>query len=472
MGVLASVDDKGAVACLAELRRLLGDRLTQNGSVRTAHGRGEAFHADMLPDAVAYPTTSAEVADIVACCARHQTPIIAFGAGTSLEGNFSAPFGGISLDLSRMDAVIAVNSADLDCVVEPGVTREQLNTHLRDQGLFFPIDPGANATIGGMCATRASGTTAVRYGTMRENVIWLEVVLADGKVIRTARRSRKSAAGYDLTRLFVGSEGTLGIITKIGLRLHGLPEATAVAICAFESVEGAVDTVVAAMQLAVPLARIEFLDALQIRAINAYSGTALVERPTLMLEFHGSDAAVREQSEMMGLIAADNGGQGFDWTTETEQRSKLWKARHHAYFAAKALRPGSELIVTDVCMPISRLSECIAATHADIAREGLIAPIVGHVGDGNFHVLISVDPSDALEIERARRFNDRLVDRALALDGTCTGEHGIGLGKQDKLLDELGADAVDVMRRVKAALDPDYLLNPGKIFTQSAKAPS
>jgi len=336
---------------------------------------------------------------------------------------------------------------------------------LRHEGLFFPIDPGANATIGGMCATRASGTNAVRYGTMRDVVLWLQVVLADGSIIRTGRRARKTAAGYDLTRLLVGSEGTLGVITEIGLRLHGRPEATAVATSGFDSLNGAIDTVVQIMQIGVPIARVEFLDTLQVQAINAYSHTDLAERPTLMFEFHGSAAGVQEQCETVESLAEVNGGQGFSWATLTEDRNALWKARHNAYYAAQALRAGSQLVVTDVCVPISALTECIGDTHADIQATGLTAPIVGHVGDGNFHVMISVDPHNAEEIEAVRGFNSRLVDRALALDGTCTGEHGIGLGKQDKLVAELGLGTVDVMRRIKQALDPEDILNPGKIFS-------
>ena len=464
MGAVVDLEPSALDAALDAIRATIGDRLTINPSVRQTHGRGEAFHPDMLPDAVAFPISGEEVSAIVRICARHGVPVIPFGAGTSLEGNVTAPYGGVSLDLTRMDAVLAINASDLDCVVQPGVTREQLNTELRDQGLFFPIDPGANATIGGMCATRASGTNAVRYGTMRENVLWLSVVLADGTMIRTARRARKSAAGYDLTRLFVGSEGTLGIIIEIGLKLHGVPEAIAVAVCPFETVKGAVETVVMAMQMGIPLARIEFLDAVQVAAINAYSHTDLTEQPTLMIEFHGSDAAVREQTELVKTIASEFDGGCFEWATLVEERSALWKARHNAYFAAQAIRPGSQLVVTDVCVPISRLTDCLTQTHADIAREGLVAPIVGHVGDGNFHVFLSVDPDDRDEVERVRRLNDRLVDRALAMDGTCTGEHGIGIGKQDKLIDELGEETVAVMRRIKAALDPAGLFNPGKIF--------
>ena len=450
---------------LSELGLLLGNRLSTNVSLLTTHGRGEAFHPDMMPDAVAFPLNTEDVANIVRICATHKMPVIAFGAGTSLEGNVAAPFGGVSLDMSEMNAVVAIRPGDLDCTVQPGVTREQLNDALRHEGLFFPIDPGANATIGGMCATRASGTNAVRYGTMRDVVLWLQVVLADGSIIRTGRRARKTAAGYDLTRLLVGSEGTLGVITEIGLRLHGRPEATAVATSGFDSLNGAIDTVVQIMQIGVPIARVEFLDTLQVQAINAYSHTDLAERPTLMFEFHGSAAGVQEQCETVESLAEVNGGQGFSWATLTEDRNALWKARHNAYYAAQALRAGSQLVVTDVCVPISALTECIGDTHADIQATGLTAPIVGHVGDGNFHVMISVDPHNAEEIEAVRGFNSRLVDRALALDGTCTGEHGIGLGKQDKLVAELGLGTVDVMRRIKQALDPEDILNPGKIFS-------
>jgi D-lactate dehydrogenase (cytochrome) len=451
-------------SALESIAELIGDRMTLNDAVRLAHGRGEAFHPDMVPDAVAFPETKEEVAAIVRICADARVPVIPFGAGSSLEGNVTAPFGGVTLDLTRMSKVLAVHQDDLDCVVQPGVTREQLNGELRDQGLFFPIDPGANATLGGMCATRASGTNAVRYGTMRDNVLWLEVVLADGRIIRTARRARKSSAGYDLTRLFIGSEGTLGIITEIGLRLHGIPEAVSVATCSFDDVRGAIDTVVMALQIGIPVARVEFMDSTQIDATNRYSHTALPLKPTLLFEFHGTDASVSEQSATVGAIAADFGGQDFEWATQTEDRSALWKARHNAYFAAQALRPRSQLVVSDVCVPISRLTDCIAETHADIAASKVVAPIVGHVGDGNFHVFFTVDPGDPVEIEHIRGLNDRLVARALAMDGTCTGEHGIGIGKQDKLIDELGDDTVSVMRAVKAALDPQGLLNPGKIF--------
>lgn len=452
------------VAVWGALETLLGERFTQTPAICLAHGRGEAFHADMPPQGVAFPGSTEEVQAIVQICARNNVPVIAFGAGTSLEGNVAAVHGGLCIDLSRMDKIIAVNDSDMDCVVQPGVTREDLNAYLRDTGLFFPIDPGANATIGGMTATRASGTNAVRYGTMKDNVLWLTVVMADGAVIRTARRARKTSAGYDLTRLFVGSEGTLGIVTEIGLKLHGQPESMASATCAFATLEGAVQTVVETLQMGVPIARIELMDPVQVRACNAYSKTELVEAPTLLFEFHGSEASTREQAELVGMVAENNGGLGFAWASLAEERSKLWAARHKAYHAAQALRAGSQVIVTDVCVPISRLAECIIETQADIGETQLIAPMVGHVGDGNFHVLIVIDPADTAEIERARSFNDRLVARALAMEGTCTGEHGIGLGKQEKLIDELGAETVDVMRRIKQALDPQNILNPGKIF--------
>jgi len=443
---------------------MLGNRITENPAIRLAHGRGEAFHEDMPPEAVIFPHSTEEVQAIVRTCGVYGIPVIPFGAGTSLEGNVAAPYGGVSLDMTQMDKIIAVNGSDMDCIVQPGVTREALNAHLRDSGLFFPIDPGANATIGGMAATRASGTNAVRYGTMRDNILWLTVVMADGKVIRTARRARKSAAGYDLTRLFIGSEGTLGIITEIGLRLHGQPESTIAATCAFGHLAGALQTVVETLQVGVPIARIEILDTRQVQAINAYSKTDLIEAPTLFCEFHGTEAGVKEQAEMVSMLAENNGGTGFEWAVQVEDRSRLWAARHNAYYAAQALRPGSKLIVTDVCVPISRLCKCITQTHEDIAQVQLDAPIVGHVGDGNFHVMICVDPDNQEEVRRAEAFNDRLVARALSMDGTCTGEHGIGLGKQGKLVDELGEDAVDIMRRIKTALDPQGIFNPGKIF--------
>lgn len=458
-------------AVAAFLAGRLGDRFTQNRSVRETHGRGEGFHPDMPPHGVAFPLTTEEVAFTVRACSEHGVPVIPFGAGTSLEGGVSAPFGGLCIDLSRMDTILAVNAADLDCVVQAGVTREALNAHLRDSGLFFPIDPGANATIGGMTATRASGTTAVRYGTMRDNVLSLEVVLADGSVIQTGARARKSSAGYDLTRLFLGSEGTLGVITAVTLRLYGRPEAEAAAVCAFGDLQGAVSAAIETMQMGVQVARIELMDAMQVRACNAFSSTNMAETPTLVFEFHGSEASVREQAETVRLIVEANGGRDFAWAARLEDRKDLWKARHNAYYAAQALRPGSSLMVTDVCVPISRLADCILETHADIAEAGLIAPIVGHVGDGNFHVMFTVDPTSEAEIAQVHVLNDRLIDRALRMEGTCTGEHGVGLGKREKLVAELGPRAVGVMGAIKAALDPQGIFNPGKIFESSLAAP-
>lgn len=457
---------------IAGLTPMFADRLTLNRAVRETHGRGEGFHADMPPHAVAFPLTTEEVAAAVRLCHAHGVPVIPFGAGTSLEGGVAAPLGGLCLDLSRMDRIGAVNAGDLDCVIQAGVTREALNAHLRDLGLFFPIDPGANATLGGMAATRASGTTAVRYGTMRDNVLSLEVVLADGSIIQTAARARKSSAGYDLTRMFLGSEGTLGVITGVTLKLYGRPESEAAAICAFDDLQGAVDCVIDTMQMGVQVARVELMDSMQVRACNAFSNTALAETPTLVFEFHGSEAGVKEQAETVREIVAANGGRDFVWTARLEDRNDLWKARHNAYYAAQALRPGSSLMVTDVCVPISRLADCILETHADIAQAELIAPIVGHVGDGNFHVMFTVDPNSEAEIALVHSLNDRLVDRALRMEGTCTGEHGIGLGKRDKLVKEMGERAVQAMASLKAALDPKGIMNPGKIFAPALAPPT
>ncbi|WP_240309450.1 MULTISPECIES: FAD-binding oxidoreductase [Sphingomonas] len=448
---------------LAELEQLLGDRLQTGEAIRMEHGRSETHFAPMPPDAVAFATSTAEVQAIVRACATHGVPVVPFGAGTSVEGNTLAVHGGLSLDLSRMDRIVAVNAGDFDCVVEAGVRREQLNTHLRDCGLFFPIDPGANATLGGMASTRASGTNAVRYGTMREAVLALTVVTADGRVIRTSRRARKSAAGYDLTRLFVGAEGTLGVITEVTLRLHPIPETISAATCSFATIAGAVDTVVQSIQLGVPLARVEILDDLQIRAVNRWSKLDLPELTTLFFEFHGSPGHVAEQVETVKALAADNGGGEFRWANLAEERTILWKARHEAYYAAVNLRPGAIGWATDVCVPISRLAECIAETKADLDAGQVPATILGHVGDGNFHVVFSIEPDNAAELAEVKEINRRMVERALAMDGTCTGEHGIGLGKQDYLRDELG-EAVDLMRDIKRALDPKNLMNPGKIF--------
>jgi D-lactate dehydrogenase (cytochrome) len=445
------------------LRARFGERATDARAAREAHGRSESYHAPHLPDAVVYPDSTAEVVDLVNICATARVPLTAFGAGTSLEGNATPLRGGVSVDFAHMSAVLAVNAADLDCRVQPGITRKALNAQLRDTGLFFPIDPGADASIGGMASTRASGTMAVRYGTMRDNVLALEVVRADGSVITTSRRARKSAAGYDLTRLFVGAEGTLGLITAVTLRLHPYPEAIAAAVCPFDSFEGAVATAIATIQGGIPVARIELLDEVMIRGINAYARLGTAEQPTLFLEFHGTPAATQEQARTTQEIAREHGARGFQWTSNMEERARLWSARDNTLYAGTGLRPGCKALITDVCVPLSRLAECLIETKRDIARSGLIAPIVGHVGDGNFHTLILVDPDSPDEIARARALHERMVLRALALDGTCTGEHGIGFGKIDYLAREHGA-AVEVMRALKRALDPHGLMNPGKIF--------
>ena len=447
---------------LTSLRELLGERLSTSMAVREQHGKDESYHAPHAPDAVAFAGSTDEVAAIVKLCAQYRTPVIAFGTGTSLEGHVAALRGGVCIDLSQMNRVLRVNAEDLDATVEAGVTRKQLNEYLRDTGLFFPIDPGADASLGGMAATRASGTNAVRYGTMRENVLALTVVLADGRVIRTARRARKSAAGYDLTRLFVGSEGTLGIITEVTVRLYGIPEAISAAVCAFPTIDAAVDTVILTIQSGIPVARIELLDEAQIDAINKYSKLDHRVAPTLFFEFHGSKAGVAEQVDSVKAIAAEHGGDDFRWATSPEERSKLWQARHDAYYAALALRPGSKGWPTDVCVPISRLAECIAETKRDLAESAIPSALAGHVGDGNFHLIFMIDPQSPEEIAEATRLNDRMVARALTMEGTCTGEHGIGYGKMDFLVAEHG-DAVSVMRSIKLALDPNDIMNPGKI---------
>jgi D-lactate dehydrogenase (cytochrome) len=445
------------------LSSAFGDRLQLGEAVRMEHGRSETHFAPMPPDAVVFAETTDDVVLAVRLCGEFGVPLVPFGAGTSVEGNALAVKGGVSLDLSRMTRILSVHQDDFDCTVEAGVRREQLNEYLRDQGLFFPIDPGANATIGGMASTRASGTNAVRYCTMREAVLALTVVLADGRVIRTSRRARKSSAGYDLTRLFVGSEGTLGIITEITLRLHAIPEAISAATCSFATIGGAVDTVVQSIQLGVPLARVEILDDVQIRAVNRWSKLDLPELTTLFFEFHGSERYVAEQVETVRALAQANAGGEFRWAERPEDRSKLWKARHEAYYAAVNLRPGAIGWATDVCVPMSRLAECIGETKADLETSSVPATILGHVGDGNFHVVFSIDPGAPAELEEVKAINARLVQRALAMDGTCTGEHGIGLGKQEWLVEELG-EAVDVMRSIKNCLDPKGILNPGKIF--------
>jgi D-lactate dehydrogenase (cytochrome) len=447
-----------------ELKVKFGDRLSTSTGVRDHHAKDESWHHPHRPDAVVFPNTTEEVSEIVRVCAKHGTPVVAYGTGTSLEGNVIPHLGGVVVDLMNMNKVLRVSAEDLDVTVQARVTRKELNAFIRDQGLFFPIDPGADASLGGMAATRASGTNAVRYGTMRENVLALTVVLADGRIIRTSRRSRKSAAGYDLTRLFVGSEGTLGIITEVTLRLYGIPEAMAAAVCSFDSIEGAVDTVIQTIQLGIPVARIELLDDVQMDSVNKFSKLSYPVKDTLFVEFHGTEAGVKEQAEMVQAIAAEHGGGEFKWATKTEDRTALWTARHDVTYANKALRPGCEIWATDVCVPISRLTECIMETKKDLKSSFLIAPLVGHVGDGNFHLGFLINRDDPKELEEAERLNDRLVMRALAMDGTCTGEHGIGLGKQKFLVAEHG-EAVSVMRQIKKALDPQNIMNPGKIFT-------
>jgi D-lactate dehydrogenase (cytochrome) len=446
-----------------ELKRLLGARATDADAVRDHHSRGESYHTPAAPDVVCFPHTTAEVAEIVRISARHRVPIVPFGAGTSLEGHVHAIHGGITIDLREMNKVLRVSVDDLDATVEAGVTRLQLNKSLNNTGLTFPVDPGADATIGGMTATRASGTTAVRYGTMRENVLALTVVLADGTIIRTGTRARKSSAGYDLTRLFVGSEGTLGVITEVTLRLHPLPEAVSAAVCAFDSMQGAVETVIATIQLGVPVARIELLDEAQLDAVNRYSNTGYPVAPTLFFEFHSdSERHVADQAEAVQALAAERGGRGFEFATRLEDRERLWQARHHALYAALALRPGGRGWTTDVCVPISRLAECILETKKDNAGAPFPICLVGHAGDGNFHLIYVLDPANAAELDAASRLNDRMVRRALAMGGTCSGEHGVGVGKMKYLELEHGP-ALDVMRTLKRALDPDNRMNPGKM---------
>ncbi len=450
-------------ALFAALAARFGDRFSLSQTLREQHANTLTWLKVQAPDAVLFAETTEEVSEGVKLCAEARVPVIPFGTGTSLEGHLNAPFGGVSLDLSRMNKVLAVHEADLDCVVEPGVTRKALNEHLKETGLFFPVDPGADASLGGMAATRASGTNAVRYGTMRELVLGLTAVLADGSIVTTGGRARKSAAGYDLTRLLVGSEGTLGIITSLTLRLYGIPETILSGVCASATNEGSCNATITALQMGLPLARIELADEVQIRACNAYSHLELPEQPTLFLEFHGTEAGTREQVESFAAIARDEGGGELHWAEAQEDRNKLWQARHDAYWAARGLKPGTDLIATDVCVPISALAACVAETRRDIERLGLLAPIVGHVGDGNFHVLPLIDPADVEERGRVQEFLDRLVARALAAEGTCTGEHGIGQGKINYLAAEYGL-GVNVMVAIKKALDPLNILNPGKIF--------
>ena len=452
-------------AALAEaLSQRFGNRFSVSQAVRDQHGRDESVHPMAAPDAVVFVETTEEVAETMRLCRTYGVPVIPFGAGSSVEGHFLAIHGGVSIDLSGMNRVIAVHPEDLDATVQPGVTRKQLNAELHDTGLFFPIDPGADASLGGMAATRASGTNAVRYGTMRENVLGMNVVLADGRIIKTGGRAKKSSAGYDLTRLFIGSEGTLGIITELTVKLYPIPEAISSAVCAFPSVGDAVDAVIQTIQLGVPVARIELLDSLTISAVNRYSKTSLKEAPTLFFEFHGSPSSVEEQATLEQELAAGHGGMNFEWATRPEDRSRLWQARHDAYFACLQLRPGTRAFPTDVCVPISRLAECIRATNEDIARCSIPVALFGHVGDGNFHLVVLIDPANPLEVAEAEKINRAVVERALAMEGTCTGEHGVGIGKQKFLVAEHGEGAVNVMRALKQALDPENLLNPGKIL--------
>ncbi|HEV8097038.1 MAG TPA: FAD-linked oxidase C-terminal domain-containing protein [Burkholderiales bacterium] len=447
---------------VTELRALLGERVSVSAAVREHHGKDESYFPYAPPDAVVFPESTEEVRDVVDICRRHRVPMIPYGVGTSLEGHILAIRGGVCIDMSRMNQVLTVHEEDLDAVVQAGVTRKQLNEYIKHTGLFFPIDPGADATLGGMSATRASGTNAVRYGTMRENVLSLKVVLADGRIIQTARRAKKSSAGYDLTRLFVGSEGTLGIITEVTVKLHPVQAAMSAAVCAFPAIEGAAKTVIQTLQMGVPVARSELLCATTMAALNRYNKMSYREAPTLLLEFHGTEASVIEQAQTVQEIARDNGGLDFQWATKAEERSKLWEARHHAYFACLQLKPGARALSTDVCVPISRLAECIVETTKDIAKASMPIPLFGHVGDGNFHCVILVDPNNEADVDEAKAFNVRVVKRALAMEGTCTGEHGIGIGKQSYLAEELG-EAVDLMRDLKRTFDPENLLNPGKI---------
>ena len=449
--------------CVNKIKEEFGQQFSNSKSILEQHTHTMTIHESQLPDGVVFAETKEDVQKVVKICSEHKCPIIPFGVGSSFEGHLNAPFGGISIDMNNMNKIIEVFSEDLLVVVQPGVTREQLNTHLRDTGLFFPIDPGANASIGGMAATRASGTNAVKYGTMKDNVIALEVVTPDGEIIKTASKARKSSAGYDLTRLMVGSEGTLGISTEITLKLYGIPEVIAGGRVSFPSVKDATDCVIMTIQAGIPVARIEFLDVTQVKAINNYSKTNLPESPLLLLEFHGSDLSVKEQSELFGEICADFGGIDFEWTSNNEERNKLWKARHDAYWSCKAVRPEAEIYSTDVCVPISRLSDCIIETIEDMERNNLIGPIVSHAGDGNFHVALLIDKNSEEELKKLSDFLTRISERAIRMDGTCTGEHGVGQGKRKYMLKELGS-AVDVMKQIKNAFDPKKIMNPGKLF--------
>ncbi|MDX1785763.1 MAG: FAD-linked oxidase C-terminal domain-containing protein [Roseovarius sp.] len=452
----------GVNEAIATLRTLLGERCVRSKSDLELHGRSESHFPLAPPDAVTYPESTEEVAQIVQTCARHRVPVIGWGTGTSLEGQAQAFQGGICVDFSRMDRIVALNADDMDVRVQPGLTREALNNALRATGLFFPVDPGANASLGGMASTRASGTTTVRYGTMRDNVMGLEVVTSEGRIIRTGTRARKSASGYDLTGLFVGAEGTLGLITELTLRLYGQPEAISAAVCAFDTVSGAVSAVMDTIQMGLPMARIELMDVASVRAVNAYSGMLLPEKPHLLLEFHGSDSGVAECSETFGEIAKMHGGSGFEQATKSEDRTALWTMRHNAYYAILAARPGARAIVTDICVPISKLAQAIDETARDLEASGVQGPILGHVGDGNFHAILLIDPESSAEADAAMAASGRMVERALGLGGTATGEHGIGVGKLAYMRAEHG-DAWAVMGAVKTALDPLGIMNPGKL---------
>ncbi len=449
---------------LAALQARFGAQCSTALAVREQHGRDESTFTVPPPAAVVFAESTQDVADAVALCAQHKVPVIPFGVGSSLEGHLLAVQGGISIDVGRMNQVLAINAEDLTVTVQPGVTRKALNEAVKSEGLFFPIDPGADASLGGMAATRASGTNAVRYGTMRENVLALEVVTASGDVIRTGTRAKKSSAGYDLTRLMVGSEGTLGVITEVTLKLYPLPEAISAAVCSFPSIEAAVRTVIQVIQLGVPIARCELIDANTVRMVNAHSKLGLREEHMLLMEFHGSPASVKEQAETVQEIASEFGGNAFEWAVTPEERTRLWTARHNAYFAAIQSKPGCRAVSTDTCVPISRLADCLLDSVAEADAAGLPYFLVGHVGDGNFHFGYLIDPDNADERRVAEELNVKLVTRALQLEGTCTGEHGVGLHKMGFLLDEAGAGAVDMMRTIKRALDPDNILNPGKIF--------
>ena len=448
---------------VAELKALLGDRVSTSHAVREHHGKDESYFPYALPDVVVFLKTTEEVRDVVNICRAHRVPMIPYGVGTSLEGHILAVKGGVCIDLSQMNKILDVHQEDLDAVVQAGVTRKQLNEHIKHTGLFFPVDPGADATLGGMAATRASGTNAVRYGTMRENVLSLKVVLADGRIIQTSRRAKKSAAGYDLTRLLVGSEGTLGIITEVTVRLYPVQEAMSAAVCAFEDVDGCTNTVIQTIQAGVPIARCDIVCEKTVDAINKYKKTSYRVAPTVFFEFHGTKTSVVEQAETVQAIAKEHGGMDFIWATKPEERTQLWQARHDAYFACLQIKPGVRAVSTDVCVPISRLAECVAETMEDVKDYINPVPLLGHIGDGNFHLMLMVDPNKPEETELAKKFNKRLVERALKMEGTCTGEHGVGMGKMDSMRMELGDDMMDLMRDIKKVFDPEGLMNPGKV---------